>query len=138
MFPVCYHKFFVLRVTALSLFRFLWGLFICYNSFLVIHLLLWLISNDYYKILYIYICFSRATNRRSSTETKLKIMQLNIYLILMSQATYVLKELQFEWKHTHMVESSRIQMIYFAVKGLRGVVLFNSCYFILLWYICKH
>ena len=46
--------FFVLRVTALSLFRFLWLFFICYNSYLIIHLLSHLISNSYCKILCIY------------------------------------------------------------------------------------
>ena len=60
---------------------------------------------------YIYIRFSRATNRLSSTETKLKIMQLSLYLTPMTQATYGLKELQFECKNTHMVESSLIQII---------------------------
>ena len=54
VFFVYYHRFFVLRVTALSLFRFLWLFFICYNSYLIIHLLLHLISNSYCKILYIY------------------------------------------------------------------------------------
>ena len=54
VFFVYYHRFFVLRVTALSLFRFLWLFFICYNSYLIIDLLLHLISNSYCKILYIY------------------------------------------------------------------------------------
>ena len=37
VFFVYYHRLFVLRVTELSFFRFLWLLFICYNSFLIIH-----------------------------------------------------------------------------------------------------
>ena len=45
VFFVCYHRLFVLRVAALSFFRFLWLLFFCYNSFLIIHLPLQLISN---------------------------------------------------------------------------------------------
>ena len=65
-----------------------------------------------------------------STEIKLKIMQLNLYLTLMSQATYGPKGLQFEWKHTHMVESNRIHMIYFAMRGLHGG-LFNFILFYL-------
>ena len=60
---------------------------------------------------YIYIRFSSVTNRRSSTETKLKIMQLNLYLTPTSQATYGPKELQFECKDTHIVKSSLIQII---------------------------
>ena len=74
----------------------------------------------------IYICFSRVTNRWSSRET----MQLNLYLTPISQATYSLKELQFECKHMHMVESSLIQIIYFAMKGLHGG-LFNFILFYL-------
>ena len=74
----------------------------------------------------IYICFSCVTNQRSSRET----MQLNLYLTPISQATYSLKELQFECKHMHMVESSLIQIIYFAMKGLHGG-LFNFILFYL-------
>ena len=48
----------------------------------------------------------------------------------MSQATYGPKGLQFEWKHTHMVDSNRIHMIYFAMKGLHGG-LFNFILFYL-------
>ena len=66
--------------TALTFSRFLWLLFFCYNSFLIIDSLLQLIYNSYCKILYIYIRFPRATNRRSSMETYLKIMQLDLYL----------------------------------------------------------
>ena len=125
-----FHRCFALRVTALSFFRFL-----CYYPFVIIHFLL----SMYYiwfptatTRCYIYIRLPRATNRRSSTETKLKIMQLNLYLTLMSQTTYGPKEVQFECKHTHMVESSWIQMICFAMKGLhRGLfnfIFFLSCY----------
>ena len=68
----------------------------------------------------LYIRFSRAVNQWSPTETKLKIMQFNLHPTPMSQATYDPKELQFECKHTHMVESSLIQIIYFAMKGIHG------------------
>ena len=117
VFFVYYHRFFVLRVTSLSFYRFLWLLFIRYNSFLIIHLLLQLIFNSYYKILYIY-------------ETKLKIMQLNLYRAPISQGTYGTKELQFECKHTHMVKSCLIQIIYVSMKVLHGP-LFNSILFYL-------
>ena len=55
VFFVYYHRFFVLIVTSLSFDRFLWLLFIRHNSFLIIHLLLQLLFNSFYKILYIYI-----------------------------------------------------------------------------------
>ena len=90
-----------------------------------------------YIYIYIYIHFSRVTNRRSSTKTKLKIMQLNLYLTPISQGTYGTKELQFECKQTHMVESNPIQIIYVAMKGPHEDS-FISFHFILLRYICKH
>ena len=121
VFFVYYHRFFVLIVTSLSFDRFLWLLFIRHNSFLIIHLLLQLLFNSFYKILYIYIYIY---------ETKLKIMQLNLYLTPISQGTYGTKELQFECKHTHMVKSSLIQIIYVAMKVLHGA-LFNFILFYL-------
>ena len=99
--------------------------FFGYYSFVIIHFLL---------SIYYYSCFSTASTRSYIYiyiyETKLKIMQLNLYLTPISQGTYGTKELQFECKHTHMVKSSLIQIIYVAMKVLHGA-LFNFILFYL-------
>ena len=91
----------------------------------------WLIQQLLQYLIYAH--FQCGTNQRSSTEAKLKIMKLNLYLTLMSQATCCPKELQLECEHTLMIESSRTQMIYFAMKGLhRGLFNFILFYLVMI------
>ena len=88
VFFVYYHRFSCSELKHYPFFWFLQLLFICYNSFLVTYP--FIIIVDFQRLLQdlIYVRLSRVTNRRSLTETKSKIMQLNLYLIPISQATY--------------------------------------------------
>ena len=116
--------FFVTGFLCSELHHYLFIGFCGYYSVVIIHFLLYI---------YYYSWFSTATTRSYIYiyETKLKIMQLNLYLTPISQGTYGTKELQFECKHTHMVKSSLIQIIYVAMKVLHGA-LFNFILFYLL------